>query len=106
MSTLLPLIIIVVVGLLAFAAGAAIASRKGFKRNGEVIARCRQGHLFTTVWVGRFTWRQLDLGFARIQRCPVDGRLTVVRPVDVFELTAEEKRAAKRIRDDSPRPKD
>jgi hypothetical protein len=106
MSTVLPLIIIVVAALLAFAVGAMVASRKGFKRDGEVVARCRQGHLFTTVWVGRFSWRQLDLGFAKIQRCPVDGRLTVVRPADVSALTPEQKRAAKRVRDDAPHPKE
>ncbi len=99
---MLPLIIIVVAAFLAFIVGAVIAHRKGFKSEGEVVARCSQGHLFTTVWVGNFNWRRVDVGFAKIQRCPVDGHLTVVRPVEMSSLTPEEKKLAKQNRDEVP----
>ncbi len=102
---IIPLIVIVVAGFIAFAAGAVIAHRKGFKRDGEVIARCRDGHLFTTIWVGEFSWHKLDLGWAKIQRCPVDGRLTIVRAVEPGQLTTEEKKAAKQVVDPVGRPK-
>lgn len=102
MSTILPLIIIVAAAIIAFAVGAMVASRKGYKEGGEVVARCGRGHVFTTVWVDRFTYRRVDLGFAKIQRCPVGDHLTVVRPVDMSELTPEEKKQAKLVRDGVP----
>ena len=99
---MLPLIIIVVAAFLAFIVGAIVAHRKGFKKDGEVVARCSQGHLFTTVWVDRWTWRRFDVGFLKIQRCPVDGRLTVVRPAEVSDLTPEERKQAKLVKDRVP----
>lgn len=102
MSTILPLIIIVAAAIIAFAVGAMVASRKGYKEGGEVVVRCGRGHVFTTVWVDRFTYRRVDLGFAKIQRCPVGDHLTVVRPVETSELTPEEKKQAKLVRDSVP----
>jgi hypothetical protein len=102
MSTILPLIIIVVAAFLAFVVGAVVAHRKGFKQDGEVVARCSQGHLFTTIWVDRWTWTRFDVGFLKIQRCPVDGRLTVVRPVESSSLTPEGKKVARQVRDSVP----
>jgi hypothetical protein len=99
MSIMIPLIIIVVAAFVAFAGGAVVAARKGYKNGGEVVARCRQGHLFMTVWVDRFSWHRLDVGFAKIQRCPVGDHLTVVRPVETSALSAEDKKSAKQTRD-------
>lgn len=102
MSTVFPLIIIVIVGLAAFVVGAVIAHRQGYKKLGEVVVRCRRGHFFTTEWAARGAMRGLDLGWARIQRCPVGGHLTVVVPVDDSDLTAEQKKQAREHRDDRP----
>ena len=99
MDKIIPLIIIVVAAALAFAAGAVLAHRQGYKQKGEVVARCRRGHLFTTVWVARFSIRRLDLGWAKIQRCPVGHHLSVVVPVDEATLTKEDKKAAKEYND-------
>ncbi len=99
MSTALPIIIVVVAALLAFAAGAVIARRRGYTDPTETIARCRRGHLFTTLWVSKTAGRKLDLGWAKVQRCPVDGHWTLVTRVDSSSLTAEEKKIARKHRE-------
>jgi hypothetical protein len=98
-DSFVPLLIIVVVALLAFAAGALIARRRGYTQTGQVVARCRRGHLFTTVWMARASLRRLDLGWARIQRCPVDNHLTLVVRVKESDLTPEQKKLARKVRD-------
>ena len=99
MSQLIPIIIVIVVALLAFTVGAFLASRKGYTKAGQTIARCRQGHLFTTVWSARFSRKQYDLGWARIQRCPVGDHWSLVRVVDEAGLSAEDKKSAAQHRD-------
>jgi hypothetical protein len=99
MSSAAPIIIIVVAGLLAFAAGAIIARRRGYAGLEEVVARCRQGHLFTTVWASKVSIHEIDLGWARLQRCPVGDHWTLVVPVKDSDLTAEERRIAGQHRD-------
>jgi len=101
MSNIIASVIVIFVALGAFVLGALIARRKGFTKHGEVVVRCRQGHLFTTVWTSRLSKRRLDLGFARIQRCPEGNHLTIVTPVDDATLTKEEKKQAKQLRDDT-----
>jgi hypothetical protein len=76
-----------------------IAHRRGYTKTGSVFARCRKGHLFTTVWNARLSMHRLDLGWARIQRCPVGNHLTLVFPVKEADLSSEEKREARRNRD-------
>jgi hypothetical protein len=99
METALPLIILVVAAVLAFGAGAIIARRKTRAHLGRTAARCRQGHLFTTIWGVKGAHRVTDFGWMRLQRCPVDGRLTLVYPVDESTLTREEKKLAKQVQD-------
>jgi hypothetical protein len=101
MSEIVPILIIVVVAILAFVAGALIARRKGYNRPGEVVARCRRGHLFTTVWSAKASGRRVDLGWARIQRCPVGDHLTIVFPVRNTDLTAEQRKEARKYRDEA-----
>jgi hypothetical protein len=101
MSNIIASIIVVVVAFGAFVLGALIARRKGFTKQGDVVVRCRRGHLFTTVWTSRLSKSRLDLGFARIQRCPQGNHLTIVTPVDGATLTKEEKKQAKQLRDDA-----
>jgi hypothetical protein len=41
----------------------------------------------------------IDLGWARVQRCPVGDHWTLVTPVDRSSLTPEERKAARQHRD-------
>jgi hypothetical protein len=100
MSTAAP-IVVIVVALLVFAAGAVLARRLGYTNQAEVVARCRRGHLFTTVWASptsRASWQRIDLGWARIQRCPVAGHWSLVVRVKDSDLTAEARRLAEQHR--------
>jgi hypothetical protein len=100
-SEVLPIIIVVIAALLAFAAGAVLAKRKGYLGFREVVARCGRGHLFTTVWAAKASRRQIDLGWARIQRCPVGDHWTIAVPVDDSDLTPEDKKLALQHRDNA-----
>ena len=74
--------------------GTLVARRLGYKVGGNVVVRCRQGHLFTTLWIPGVKLKALDLGIARIQRCPVGKHWSFVTPVRASELTEEEQRLA------------
>ncbi len=99
MSSVVPIIVIIIAALLAFAAGAVLAKRRGYHQVGEVVARCGRGHLFTTAWNRKLSLREFSLGWTRLQRCPVGDHWTFVRLVEDSALTAEEKRIAKQHRD-------
>jgi hypothetical protein len=71
------------------------ASRVG----GNVIVRCRDGHLFTTIWIPGASVKALRLGRWRYQRCPVGNHWSLVTPVRESELTEEERRLAHGRRD-------
>ena len=98
-SQIIPVIIVVIAALLAFGAGAVLARRKGYTKPGEVVARCRRGHLFTTDWAAPASRHRFDLGWARIQRCPVGGHWTIVFPVEETDLSPEDKKLASQQRD-------
>jgi hypothetical protein len=59
-----------------------------------LIVRCRNGHLFTTVWIPFVTFKAIRIGLMRIQYCPVGEHLTTVVPVDPSTLTELERRFA------------
>jgi hypothetical protein len=61
---------------------------------GEVVVRCAQGHLFTTIWIPGVSVKSLRLVWWRFQRCPVGGHWSLVRPVDEAKLSAHERRLA------------
>jgi hypothetical protein len=61
---------------------------------GNVVVRCRKGHLFTTIWIPAASVKSLRLGWWRFQRCPVGKHWSLVTPIRDSELTEEEKRAA------------
>src|ERR1039457_6974883 len=53
-------------------AGATLIGRRlGYNFGTNTVVRCRQGHLFTTVWIPGVKLKELDLIVARVQRCPV-----------------------------------
>src|SRR5436305_7953616 len=61
---------------------------------GNVVVRCRRGHLFTTIWIPAVSIKSLRLGFWRIQRCPVGHHCSLVTPVNDSELTDEQRHDA------------
>lgn len=74
--------------------GTLVARRLGYKVGGNCVVRCRQGHLFTTLWIPGVKLKAIDLGIARIQHCPVGRHWTVVFPVRDADLTDDERRFA------------
>jgi hypothetical protein len=78
----------------AIGAEAAALRRHGWGLAGEVVVRCRQGHLFTTLWIPGVSVKALRLGWWRVQRCPVGRHWSVVSPVDRSQLTSEQAQAA------------
>jgi hypothetical protein len=79
--------------------GTLVARRLGYKIGGNVVVKCRQGHLFTTIWIPGASLKAIRLGWARIQRCPVGKHWTLVTPVRDSDLTDEERRTAAQHRD-------
>jgi hypothetical protein len=64
-----------------------------------VIVRCRDGHLFTTIWIPAASVKSLRLGPWRVQRCPVGNHWSLVTPVKRSELSDEELAFAAQHRD-------
>ena len=75
----------------AYAAGTVIATRQGYSFGRNTVVRCRQDHLFTTVWIPGASVKSLRLGFWRVQWCPVGGHVDLVHPVKTAELTEAER---------------
>jgi hypothetical protein len=86
------------VGLLVAALGLAVEAltlvSRGYGIGGNVIVRCREGHLFTTIWIPGTSVKSLRLGWTRFQHCPVGNHWSLVTPVPASELTEDERRAA------------
>ena len=72
---------------------------RGYRTGGNVIVRCRSGHLFTTIWVPGVSLKSVRLLWWRFQRCPVGGHWSIVTPVRESELTEAERRQASERRD-------
>ncbi|MGH2858788.1 MAG: hypothetical protein ACRDMJ_15045 [Solirubrobacteraceae bacterium] len=66
---------------------------------GRTLVRCRQGHLFTTLWIPLVSIKSLRLGWWRLQRCPVGRHWSIVTPVRQSELSEAEVAAAAEHRD-------
>jgi ATP-dependent Clp protease ATP-binding subunit ClpA len=81
------------------AGGTAIARRRGYLIGRNLVVRCRQGHLFTTIWLPGASLKSIRLGWARIQRCPVGKHWTVVTPVREDDLSDDERQNARATRD-------
>jgi len=76
-----------------------IGRRKGYGFGGRTIARCRKGHLFTTLWIPGASIKAVRLGWARFQYCPVGQHWTLVVPVKEADLTPEQRDQAAQNRD-------
>jgi len=79
--------------------GTLVARRRGYNMGGNVVVRCRQGHLFTTIWVPGLSIKSIRLGWARVQRCPVGPHWSLVTPVKESELSDEDLSWAHQHRD-------
>ena len=66
---------------------------------GEVVVRCREGHLFTTIWLPGASLKSLRLGAWRYQRCPVGHHWSLVTPVRDSELSDDERQLARARKD-------
>jgi hypothetical protein len=82
------------VAALATAAEAIALKRHGYGFAGNVVVRCRDGHVFTTIWIPGVSVKSLRLGWWRVQWCPVGRHWTLVSPVDRSELSRRQRRAA------------
>ena len=81
-------------------AGATLIGRRlGYNLGTNTIVRCRQGHLFTTIWIPGVKLKELDLVVARVQRCPVGKHWSLVVPVREAALTEEERQFAREHHD-------
>jgi hypothetical protein len=63
------------------------------------IVRCKDGHLFETIWVPLASLKAVRLGNRRFQHCPVAHHWSTVRPVDAVSLTPDELITARSIHD-------
>lgn len=89
--------VVVVVGVIA---GGTVAARLlGYKLGGNVIVRCRQGHVYSTIWIPGVKFKGLDLVVARFQRCPVGKHWSLVVPVREAGLTEGEVQFAREHHD-------
>lgn len=83
----------------SFAAELAVLLRRSGSIGGDVIVRCRSGHLFTTLWVPGASVKALRLAWWRFQWCPVGRHWTLVSPAQRDDLGDEEREAALRVHD-------
>jgi hypothetical protein len=72
---------------------------RGYRVGGNVAVRCREGHLFTTIWIPGASLKAVRLLWWRFQYCPVGRHWSVVTPVRESELTDKELRTAQQTKD-------
>jgi hypothetical protein len=70
--------VVIAVGMIA--GGTVLARLLGYKLGGDVVVRCRRGHMYTTIWIPGVKLKGLDLVVARIQYCPGRKALEPGRP--------------------------
>jgi len=83
---------VVTIGVIA--GGTLIARLLGYKLGTNVVVRCRQGHVFSTIWIPGVKLKALDLVVARVQHCPVGKHWSLVVPIRERDLTDGEKQFA------------
>ncbi len=97
---LYPLALVPLIGLVAVAAyflGGRFASGDG--EGFETVVRCREGHIYRTIWAPMISFKAIRLGAFRYQYCPVGRHWTLVTPVDPSDLNPAERREARRNAD-------
>jgi hypothetical protein len=66
---------------------------------GNLVVRCRGGHLYTTIWLPAASVKAVRLGIWRIQWCPVGRHFSIVTPVKETDLPMMQRRAARGHKD-------
>ena len=94
-------VVIVVAIVLVLVVQTVVLRRRGYSVGGRTVARCRQGHLFTTLWIPGASLKAVRLGWARYQYCPVGRHWSLVVPVKDADLTDAERQEAAEHRDSS-----
>jgi hypothetical protein len=74
-------------------------ARSQYRFGRNAIVRCRQGHLFSTIWIPGASIKAIRLGPWRFQRCPVGRHWTLVRPVNINALSPEQLQQAESAKD-------
>src|ERR1700728_3061689 len=77
-----------------YVVGSIVAARAGYRLGRNAIVRCRQGHLFTTIWIPGGSLKAIRLGLWRIQWCPVGRHVDLVRLVKPGDLSECERELA------------
>ncbi len=101
MALIISLVVLAVVLALVVGLSTLWMRRRGMKTPGtsDVVVRCAQGHLFTTIWLPGISLKAVRLGMVRYQHCPVGRHWSKVRPVPVNELSDEQRIEAARVHD-------
>jgi hypothetical protein len=76
----------------------AVRARSG-RFGGNVVVRCRRGHLYTTIWIPGASIKSARLGLWRVQYCPVGHHWSIVAPVRESEFSEDELAAAAKVHD-------
>jgi hypothetical protein len=74
-----------------YVVGSIVAARAGYRLGRNAIVRCRQGHLFTTIWIPGGSLKAIRLGLWRIQWCPVGRHVDLVRLLKESDLSESER---------------
>lgn len=77
--------------IVGYAVGTVIAIRRGYKFGENVPVRCREGHVFSTIWIPGASVKSLRLGLWRVQWCPVGRHVTLVTLLKDADLTPAER---------------
>lgn len=72
---------------------------RGYPIGGNLVVRCRRGHLFTTLWIPGASVKAVRMGWVRFQWCPVGRHWSLVKPVKDAELSAKEEGRARAAHD-------
>lgn len=76
--------------LAGYVASTIVAIKQGYSFGRNVPVRCRQGHLYTTMWIPGASLKALRLGLWRFQWCPVGRHFDLVRLVKESGLSPAE----------------
>jgi hypothetical protein len=87
------------VGFLAIVVETIAVWRRTGRPGGNVVVRCRSGHVFTTIWIPGVSVKSARFGPWRLQRCPVGGHFSIVTPVRESELSLWQRRSARAHKD-------
>jgi hypothetical protein len=83
-------LVMIVGGVGFYVVATMVARRRGYSSlGGRTLVRCRDGHLFRTIWVPGVSIKSIRLGWYRIQFCPVGRHWTMVKPVKDSDADAE-----------------